>query len=159
MRGGVGSRMQRSAMACAAPPPRASARRGQVAFEYIIIVGLVLLFLIPLWAYITSVKSQTSAQLSLTYAQTAADRLVSNADLVHSQGQPAKVTMRLYLPPGIQNVSFLNTTILLKVWVNDRLTDVAATSIAPLNGSLPAREGTYRVALESFGTYVNVSVV
>ena len=133
--------------------------RGQVAFEYIIIVGLVLMFLIPLWSYIASVQEGTSSQLSISYSQNAVNKIASNADLVFSQGPPAKITTTLYIPPGVQETIIIGSTIIFRVWVRGSLTDVTAVSNANITGSLPATEGNYQISIDAVGDSVTLSIL
>ena len=132
---------------------------GQVAFEYIIIVGLVILFLIPLWSYIADLEGQASSELSISYAQNAVDKIASHADLVYSQGPPAKITSRVYIPTGVTQARILNSTIVLTVRVGASVSDVMAVSIANMTGSVPSAEGNYQLIVEAVGNLVNVTVV
>jgi len=139
------------------------ASKAQVAFEYIVIVGLVMLFLIPLISYISSVQSRASTQLSISYAQNAANKLASQADLVYSQGPPAKVTTSIYIPPGIESSSISSSvngsTIIFRVRVPNSLTDVAASSNANIIGTLPQTEGNYQIAVEAVASHVAITVL
>ncbi len=131
----------------------------QAAFEYMVIVGLVLAFLLPIWAYIASLQQQTSTQLSISYAKNAADIIADTADLVFSQGAPAKVEVRIYIPKNVENVSIINNTIDFKILIDSTLSDISATSSAKLNGTIPTREGTYTFSIEAKDGFVQITEV
>ncbi len=133
--------------------------KAQVAFEYIVIVGMVLLFLIPLWAYISGVHTSTSNHIFISYAQSAASRLASHADLVYSQGPPAKIRSTVYMPPRVSSAELINKTVLISLSIAGTTTDVTAVSTATMVGTLPTTEGNYQVSVEAVGNYVNITVL
>lgn len=133
--------------------------KGQVAFEYILIVGLLLFFLIPLWAYSAGIERQASSELATTYAQNAANKLANQADLVHSQGPPAKINTQLYIPPGVQNITIIDSTIIFRMQTDYGLTDVVAIANTNISASLPTTEGNYQISVEATPTGANISIL
>ena len=132
--------------------------KGQVGFEYLIVVGMVVLFLIPVWAYMTSVNNQASHTLYISQAEVASKKIISASDLVYTQGEPAQVTVDIYFPKGIQQSDIFNNTIRLRLYGNaGGVTDVAATSLGNMSGSLPRQEGLYKFVIKAVGNYVNIS--
>lgn len=129
----------------------------QVAFEYIIIIAIGLAFIIPIWLYIITVQYQSNVELALSYAKNAVDKIASTADLVYSQGTPAKVRVSVYIPNGVVQSNITNNTIYLTVRVGTQLSDVVAISEAELNGSLPTQEGNYLIDIEAKADYVQIT--
>jgi len=132
--------------------------QGQVAFEYMIIVGLVLLFLIPLWAYLASVREDTIQEISTSYAESAVNKIASSADLVFSQGPPAKVRTTVYIPSGVSSTNIIDSTIIISVYSGAGISNVSALTIANITGALPTTEGNYQITIEAIDDYVSVSV-
>jgi len=130
---------------------------GQAAMEYLIVVGLVLAFIIPIWAYVSSVQQQAGQQLSITYAKNTAQKLASTADLVFSQGPPAKVRVNVFIPKNIESVSVAGNTINLRMYVDSTISDVFATATANVSGTLPTSEGNYFIIVEAKDGYVQIS--
>jgi hypothetical protein len=130
----------------------------QAAFEYMVIVAIVVAFIIPIWSYVGSVQTQSSIELSLSYAKNAAEKLVETADVVYSQGPPAKVKLKLYIPKYVEAAEIMNHTVIFRVRTLAGLTDVHpdAESTALLNGTLPTAEGTYWVSIEAVGDVVQI---
>lgn len=122
---------------------------GQAAMEYMVIIILVLLFLIPVWNYVSTAQSSTSTHLSATYAKNAADRLAETAGFVDSQGPPARIIVKVYVPKDVESVTFTNNTIIFRVRSGDSYSDIFSQSTAGLNGTLPIAEGNYRVAVQA----------
>jgi uncharacterized protein (UPF0333 family) len=136
--------------------------RGQSAFEYLIIVSLVITFLIPVWAYVLSTQQSTTDELSLTYADNAVKKIADTASLVYSQGPPAKVTVRLYIPGGVENITVINNTITLRLRTSSGFNDVTDISTARLNltegmESILSEEGIYLIKIEAKDNVVQIS--
>ena len=136
--------------------------KGQSSFEYLVIVSMVITFLIPVWAYVLGVQQNTTDELSLTYANNAVKKITDTADLVYSQGPPAKVTVRVYIPSGIEEVIVLNNMIDLRIRTSSGISDVYDISMAQLNfteglNDTLSEEGTYILKIEAFDDVVQVS--
>jgi len=123
--------------------------KAQAAFEYMVIVIIALGFMIPIWLYVTSVKSNTTQELSLSYAKNTVEKLASTADLIYSQGAPAKVKVNVYIPDGVIGYLLANYTINLVMVYESTVTDVFAVSRARINGTLPTSEGNYWIQIEA----------
>lgn len=123
--------------------------RAQAAFEYMLIVIIALALMVPVWAYVLTVKTETTDELALSYAKSSVDRLASTADLIYSQGPPAKVKVHIYIPDGVEGYNFTNNTVALMVRYQNSVTPVYADSRADMNGTLPTVEGNYWMQVEA----------
>ena len=123
--------------------------KAQVAFEYMLVVIVALAFMLPVWVYITTVKTETSNELMLSYAKNAVDKIASTADLVYSQGSPARVQVSVYIPDGVESYEIINYTINMVLQYGNTYTDVFAVSRARMNGTLPTAEGNYWMKIEA----------
>jgi uncharacterized protein (UPF0333 family) len=123
--------------------------KGQSAFEYMLILLIVLGFLIPLWLYVNNMHTETSSEFSMSYARSAVDRLASTADLIYSQGPTARVKVSIYIPDGVEGFNITNHTVDLVVRNRDGTVDVFATSRARLNGTIPISRGNYLMIVEA----------
>jgi hypothetical protein len=133
--------------------------RAQAAIEYFVIAGMVMMFMIPIWAYIVTTQQQTTQELSLSYTRNAAKQMADAASLVHSQGSPAKINVKVYIPNGITNVSIVNKTIIFHVLTGPQESEVWYTSTAELQGEedIPLNEGYYYFDIISHDTYVEIN--
>jgi type II secretory pathway pseudopilin PulG len=133
--------------------------RAQTAIEYFIIAGMVLMFMVPIWAYIVTTQQQTTQQLSLTYARNAAKQIADAASLVHSQGSPAKINIKVFIPSSIKNVSIYNKTIVFQVITGPQTAEIWYTSTADMQGEekIPVNEGYYYFDIISHDTYVEIN--
>ncbi|MFH1978459.1 MAG: hypothetical protein ABIJ92_03980 [Candidatus Aenigmatarchaeota archaeon] len=132
-------------------------RKAQAAFEYMMIVGIVLLFIVPVWSYMNTVHKDTTNELYFSYARNAVTKIVDTAELVYSQGPPASVQVVVYIPKYVEEINITGTTINIRLNIGD-VNDVNGFGIAPLNGSLPTTEGSYVIKIEAIDDYVNISL-
>ncbi|MBU0530687.1 MAG: hypothetical protein ABIH52_01045 [Candidatus Aenigmatarchaeota archaeon] len=130
-------------------------RKGQVAMEYMLIIGIVMLFIIPVWSYMTTVHRDTSNEIYSTYAENAARKIVDTADLVYSQGPPASVNTVVYIPRYVQWINITNKTVSIRMDTG-QIQDISHFGIADLNGTLPISEGNYVIHVEAVGNYVQI---
>ena len=130
----------------------------QVAFEFLVITGIVLAFLTPIWIYASSLQTRSSDQLDISLAQNAASKLTNTADLVASQGMPAQAMLDVYMPAQVANVSIIASTIDIKVNTFTGVVDAVSSSNSQLNGSLPAAQGSYQVLVQAKNGYVQIGL-
>jgi len=135
-----------------------SARKGQAALEYMMVISLVLLFIIPVWAYMSTVNQEATNEINYAYGKNAARKVIDAAELVYSQGPPASVEINVYIPRYVQWVNVTNETISFRMNAGYE-TDVFGISTVPLNGTMPIVEGNYFIKVESKGAYVQIDPV
>ena len=131
--------------------------RAQAAMEYLSIVGIILVFIIPIWAYLITVEQETASELSLSYSKNAVRQIADASSLVYSQGPPAKISFQIYVPPGVNSISFDNKSVVFNVSLGAVYTDVFATSTAAMNGTLPKDEGYYTVEITAIDGFVQIN--
>jgi uncharacterized protein (UPF0333 family) len=131
--------------------------RAQSSFEYMMIFALAIAFAIPVWIYVASLQQSARDELSISYAKNAASQITSAADLVYTQGPPAKVRLSVYVPSRVQDINISGNYVNFRVLSSAGASDVFSASVADLNGTLPDSEGVYWVDVESMGSYVQVT--
>ncbi|MBU0898617.1 MAG: hypothetical protein KKB03_04475 [Nanoarchaeota archaeon] len=131
--------------------------KGQAAFEYMAIFIIVMAFVTPVWFYVISLQGDTTNDLYFTYAKNAADKITQTADLVYSQGYPAKLRVKVYMPPNILEAFFDDKTVVLKMAIDSHETYITSLSTGTLTGSLPTSEGVYWLDVEAENDHVQIS--
>ena len=133
--------------------------KSQVAVEYLIIVSVAFMILIPTILYLNQTFIGYSDDNKLSKASETVKKIGQTADWVYSQGPPAKQTIEIFIPKDLEEISLNNKTVLFKVRTSAGVSDVFYESVAPLNGTVPSNSGYYFVSLTAFQDYVNISVV
>jgi hypothetical protein len=133
--------------------------KGQVAVEYMIIVSVALTILLPLSLYINQSLMGYRDDTKISRAWTTVKKIGESVDWVYSQGPPAKLTIEIYIPDDVEEISFENKTVLFKIRTSSGISDAFYQTVPELKGSLSEKSGYYFVSLTAFPNYVNVSVV
>lgn len=132
-------------------------RKSQVALEYLLMMGIAFLILVPLFNYINSYTVQTRSDLKRNALEDSLEQLVESSEMVYSQGEPAKITVNMYIPDGVVDQTIYNHSIVVGYEMSGLRTDLVVHSDAPLKGSLPRETGGYEVELKAEENYVNIS--
>ncbi len=132
-------------------------RRGQVALEYIAIIGLALLISTPL--VIEAQESSQSLRDSFNngLAKNALNNIEEAASLVNSQGPPAKTTFTIRLPPGVSQTNVTDQYFHIRREVGAGSTDFYNSVEFNVNGSIPTGAGVHTMVAEAENDYVNVT--
>jgi uncharacterized protein (UPF0333 family) len=115
--------------------------RGQVGIEYMAILVLFLIILIPVM-YIGMLDIQLQGQTS--QARIAVDSIVDTVDRVYAQGPGTTTTVEVYLPPGINYASFTGqeVNINLNLPTGDN-SDVYSLARGNITGTMPTLPGRH----------------
>ena len=138
-------------------------KRGQASIEYVILIGLLLFFLIPIVHYSFL---ETNNALKASQLDSFISRLSKAVDAVHSIGPGTKEIVVVTLPKGVIESKFHNgenfgdtNEIVLKVEFYGGISDVHASVKPFLYGELPINAGTYHLKVSSINeTGVNISI-
>ncbi|NYZ78652.1 hypothetical protein H0N99_00730 [Candidatus Micrarchaeota archaeon] len=130
-------------------------RTGQVGIEYMAILVLFLIILIPVM-YIGMMDIQIEGQTS--QARIAVDSIADTADRVYAQGPGTTTTVEVYLPAGINYASFSNREVNINLYLpTGSSTDVYALSRGNLTGTMPTLPGRH-VLVVTMNSTGNVTI-
>ncbi|MBI2672273.1 hypothetical protein HYX16_05040 [Candidatus Woesearchaeota archaeon] len=119
--------------------------KGQASFEYVIMVGVVLVLLIPIASYVIYHSSQT---IKINQADDAVKSIAKKADTVYALGKGSKSFVSVILPSGIINTSINNNDIIIVLSIYGGKTEIIAHTKANLVGSLPTLKGSLTIPIE-----------
>jgi len=122
-----------------------NASKSQIATEYILIMGLVLVVTIPLLYYS---MSESSINVQLNQAEDAVNTIAKAADTVYSIGPGTKKYVWINMPGGVQSQSTANKTVLIKLYIFKGISDVFAETKADLTGAVPISKGQHNILVE-----------
>ena len=125
--------------------------KGQVSIEFLIIVGIAMLMIIPL----TLVYFKQSETLNTDIAGTQADKIASEirdaADEVYYLGPPSKKTITVYMPQEVTAISFYESSIIFNLSTASGHTELVKWSAANFSASssLEATHGIRHITVEA----------
>src|SRR3989338_1476221 len=117
--------------------------RAQAAVEYVIILGIVLLVLIPIFYYSLSESNRTTR---LNQASDIVNILARKSEAVYALGSGSRDYVWINVPQGIKDYSIYNKTIKLSFY---SLGDAVAFSSVNVTGRIPVVAGVYRLVIEA----------
>ena len=117
---------------------------GQVATEYLILIGILLTALGIMAGYALTTYYET---MRIHQATNAVETLASAADQVYALGQGNSTTVPISLPAGITESHVVGNEIYVVLEAFGTTGDIVAETKGPVSGTLPTAEGTYRISV------------
>lgn len=131
---------------------------GQAGVEYIVLIGVLLFFFIPIVYYSLT---QSTSSVKLSQVENIVNRLGKAADAVYALGPGSVEVIPITMPEGVTGIlvgGAAEQEIILNVTGAGGISDVHVTTKANLTGSLPTERGTYFIKVEALpGGIVNIS--
>lgn len=131
--------------------------KAQVAMEYMILVGFLVVITIPLILVYNTQYKGTNQQIISNQADQLGQKIIDTAESIYYLGQPSKTTIKAYMPKQIDNITIIGNEITFNVIVSGGIDEVVKLSNVPMNGTLKSSAGMHYITIQSVGSYVNIS--
>ena len=89
--------------------------KAQIATEYLIIIGLVLLFVIPLTLLYAKYSAQSSYAITTAQVDAISNQIIGAANQVNVYGQDTQVSLKIDFPDRIKSLEFNGKEIIFTV--------------------------------------------
>ena len=122
--------------------------------EYLVILGLILALLIPVFYY--SVSSFNKS-ISLNQAGEMVNRIADTADFVYALGPGSQDTLRVIVPGGVESISIQGREILLKIRIFGAVSDVLAFTKGNVNGSITIKSGSSIIKIKNEDNVIQIT--
>ncbi len=119
--------------------------RAQVALEYIVVAGIVLVFVGIIFFYSTSTVTNS---INDSKAITAVNKIASAINQVYALGPGSRISVDVEMPPDVISYSLQNNLVRLVILSGDRNVTYYADTKANVSGALPITEGVQTLTLE-----------
>lgn len=132
--------------------------KSQTAIEFMIIIGVLLVIIVPLSTYIWR---QNEVSTRSRQAEIAADTIASTAENIYAQGPGATTTISIYFPFGY-NYSRSNLTknqVRIGYYTGTAYGSAVRYTRANITGSLPKDSGYKWLKFELINGFVNVTTI
>src|SRR3989344_3667017 len=126
-------------------------KRGQASFEYIILIGMLLVLVIPLFYY--GLTSSTE-NIKLSEAEDFVQTLSKSADDVYALSPGSIKYVWVTIPGSVRNITIDTSEIIVTLSSYGSTSEVVGFTRAPIVGSLEHARGTYRVRIEHLSSNV-----
>ncbi len=125
-------------------------KRGQVSMEYLAIFSIAALMLIPLIILFATQTNTIEADIAYAQTENALSRIIDSAEEIYFQGPPAKKTLRVQFPQGIDKITIDENAIIFRLETIDGTIEVRKDTRATLGGSLQTFPGSHLITFEAF---------
>jgi len=127
--------------------------KGQSSIEYLMIIGVILLIIIPIFYY---AFSSSSSDVRINQANSVVEVLKGAANTVYSIGPGSKKYVWITVPDGVVNSNIDGDEISLKINLYGDLSDVFSNTKPNVTGQIPIIEGRYQIPVEMLDSGVVV---
>ncbi|OIO21135.1 hypothetical protein COV61_04095 [Candidatus Micrarchaeota archaeon CG11_big_fil_rev_8_21_14_0_20_47_5] len=138
-------------------------KKAQISVELLVILGLSLAIMIPLILSAFSQAADSRHSLSISQADSVAQRLAAGADTLSHLGAGAKMVLDVQMPEGISEVKISPHEIAFTIEAYGKKTEIVKNSRAILSTSseinLLKTAGNYQILLEALENPEHVSEV
>lgn len=121
-------------------------KKGQVATEYMLLVGIVLFITIPIFYYAITNSSQS---IRMNEASNVVDAIAKTADTVYALGPGSQDYIQIMIPGGVESISFDRNEVQMKVKIFSDTSDFFAVSKANLTGSISINSGSKHIYIKT----------
>ncbi len=119
--------------------------KGQSAIEYMMIISITLVIMIPLLYLVNSYMYQSRDEFKIRSLEDGVDSLAEIVDMVYFQGYPAKMTTKLYVPENVLSSQIDENLLTMKIRISSGTIDIPVSTQANMTGNLPTEPGTYTI--------------
>ncbi len=130
--------------------------RAQISTEFLIIVSFVTLVIIGLLAVAFYYSATIQDQLRFTNLDRFARSIDSHSEEIYYSGEPSRITIRPYLPTGVQSITVGSNYILFSISTRSGVNVLSYPSAVPLSGSISFNSGVKRIQLIAQDTHVAI---
>lgn len=120
-------------------------KRGQAAVEYVILTGVLLIFLVPI---IQFSLIQTLAELRLNQLDDSFTRVTKSVDAVGTLGVGAQEIVVITTPSGIESITFNGNALEVHVSMGGGEQNMGYLTSVPMIGEIPTTAGTYHLRIK-----------
>ncbi len=120
-------------------------KRGQSSFEYIVLVGAILIIVVPLFYYATNKSSES---IALNQAEDVVQSLAQAANEVYTLSPGTKEYVWVSMPGNVQAIDISGSEITLQLRVLGNISDIVAVTDAIIVGEISLEKGTYKIPVE-----------
>ncbi|HLC74361.1 MAG TPA: hypothetical protein VJH88_00725 [Candidatus Nanoarchaeia archaeon] len=119
--------------------------RAQASFEYIILVGIMLALVVPVFYYAVTASSENIKQRQ---AEDVVESLKKAADEVYALGPGTRRFVLVSMPGTVDNLTINENELTLKLTTFGEPSEIVAFTKAQLTGDIPIVRGSYQIKVE-----------
>jgi len=87
-------------------------KKSQVATEFLVIMGIVIVILIPAGYILLNYESSSSDSITAAKIDKASSEIIQSVNNLYTKGIESKTIMEIDIPEGVQSISFQNNEVI-----------------------------------------------
>jgi uncharacterized protein (UPF0333 family) len=111
-------------------------KQAQVSLEYLAVFAFALLLTMPLIVLYIEQSNNIKTDTANAQAYRVVSKISDSADEIYYQGSPAKKTVRIAFPEGIEEININGSYIEFEINIDGKEYLIGKNSHSPLNGTL-----------------------
>ena len=131
-------------------------KRGQLSVEYLTLVGFTLTFIVILTIIQFEQTEEKNTLIVSSQADRIARKLVDTAEEIYFLGEPARTTIKIYMPTNIRNVTIQDQNIIIKMVTGAGISDIPRYATVNMTGNISATSGIKYITVKAMGNKVCV---
>ena len=132
-------------------------KKGQVAAEYMVIVGFALLALIPLLIVYSSERSSMENAVNSNQALQIARQIVDSSETVYYLGTPSKTTLKVYMPSNVKSIVFQGREVIITITHQGMESEIVQQAQVNLTGGISTGSGIRYITITAMDSGVQIS--
>lgn len=134
-------------------------RKCQVATEYIIIVGFIIVVLVPITILYMKYSSESSDTVTASKVEHITNEIVAAADSVYAYGEGSQIKIEVDFPSNIKEIEFAGKEVIFTV-INSKNQEIEIVQVADieLEGNITVMPGKKEIIVKSLGNSVSVTM-
>lgn len=131
--------------------------KGQVATEYVLIIGAMVALLLPLLIISVDKSASLTHDVQQEIIFTLGNQIVDKAETIYYLGEPSRTQMKIRIPQNVQSINLTNKELVFFISGVQGTTEIVIPSSINLSGSIPTTQGMHFITIENKGTYVSIN--
>ena len=124
-------------------------KRGQVSFEYLIIMGFVTFVIISILGIALVYSNSINDRIKIVQLNSCVDKIISTSESVFYSGYPSMATITCYFPSNIKQIEIAEDSIFFTFETSSGISKMAFSSNVPISGSLNSNQGLKKIKIQA----------
>lgn len=120
--------------------------KGQVAMEYLLVIGTVFFAVIFFFYY---AYSETNKSIQMNMANDVVSTLAKTADMVYSLGPGSQDYVQIEMPGSVKSIDISQKQISMKIKIFGDFSDVFAVTKYNVTGTISIKSGSHYVSIKA----------
>ena len=134
-------------------------KRGQIAMEYLLLMGFILFSVIGLLGISFSYMGNIRDSIIMSQTTSFAEQIIMTSEKVFYEGEPSKATITVYMPEEVRNIEIIEDSLWIDLESSSGISRRAYPSNVPIEGTINPVSGSRKIQIVAQENYVNISQI